>query len=341
MPVFGYPLETGTRETSRLFQTTSPLNINVSSNHEFPKTKTRPATKLSTHASRQHYQSPRSLPVFVPPPSLNMSGEGSRGGFGRGGRGGRGDRGRGGRGGRGGRRKFAPRQEKDVWVPVTKLGRLVKAGKIEHLEDVYRFSLPVKEHQIIEYFLKDLQDVVMKIMPVQKQTTAGQRTRFKAFVAVGDSNGHIGLGVKCAKEVATSIRAAIVLAKLTVIPIRRGYWGNRVGMPHTVPCKVTGKCGSVRVRLIPAPRGTGLVAAPATKKMLSMAGVEDCYTSSRGHTRTMGNFIKACFYALKHTYGYLSPDLWKASHMFPDPYQVHTDFLRDEANNVGKDEDEE
>ena len=46
-----------------------------------------------------------------------------------------------------------------------------------------------------------VQDEVMKIMPVQKQTRAGQRTRFKAFVVVGDHNGHVGLGVKCAKEV--------------------------------------------------------------------------------------------------------------------------------------------
>ena len=45
-------------------------------------------------------------------------------------------------------------------------------------------------------------------MPVQKQTRAGQRTRFKAFVVVGDYNGHCGLGVKCAKEVATAIRGA-------------------------------------------------------------------------------------------------------------------------------------
>jgi len=62
----------------------------------------------------------------------------------------------------------------------------------------------------------------MKIMPVQKQTRAGQRTRFKAFVAIGDSDGHVGLGVKCAKEVATAIRGAIIAAKLSVIPVRRG-----------------------------------------------------------------------------------------------------------------------
>ena len=78
----------------------------------------------------------------------------------------------------------------------------------------------------------------MKIMPVQKQTRAGHRTRFKAIVAMGDHNGHVGLGVKCSKEVATAIRGAIMLAKLTVIPVRRGYWGNKIGAPHTVPCKV-------------------------------------------------------------------------------------------------------
>src|SRR4051812_415914 len=80
--------------------------------------------------------------------------------------------------------------------------------------------------------------IVMKIMPVQKQTRAGQRTRFKAFVVIGDNDGHVGLGVKCAKEVATAIRGAIILAKLSVVPVRRGYWGTVLGEPHTVPGKV-------------------------------------------------------------------------------------------------------
>ncbi len=68
---------------------------------------------------------------------------GDRGGF-RGGFGGRGrGRGRGGRGGRGRGRGGRGKEEKE-WIPVTKLGRLVKDGKIKSLEEIYLFSLPIK-----------------------------------------------------------------------------------------------------------------------------------------------------------------------------------------------------
>merc|ERR1712070_536144 len=140
-------------------------------------------------------------------------------------------------------------------------------------------------------------------------------------VAVGDSNGHIGLGAKCAKEVATAIRGGIIAAKLNLIPVRRGYWGNRIGLPHTTPMKVHGKSGSVRVRLIPAPRGSGVVGSPVCKKMLAFAGVTDCFSCSCGHTRTKGNFMKGTFEALGRTSSYLTPDLWKPTIFVKPPFQ--------------------
>jgi small subunit ribosomal protein S2e len=213
-------------------------------------------------------------------------------------------------------------------VPCTKLGRLVQQGKIKSIEQIYLHSLPVKEYQIVEFFLGSaLKDEVMKIMPVQKQTRAGQRTRFKAFVCVGDFNGHLGLGVKCAKEVATAIRGSIIMAKLSVVPVRRGYWGNKIGKPHTIYTKVTGKCGSVSIRLVPAPKGAGIVAARTPKKVLQMAGIEDVYSASTGSTKTLGNFVKATFDALSRTYGFLTPELWNETRFVKAPFQEFTDFL--------------
>ena len=34
------------------------------------------------------------------------------------------------------------------------------------------------------------------------------------------------------------------------------------------------------------------MAARTPKKVLQMAGIEDCYTVSRGSTKTLGNFVK-------------------------------------------------
>lgn len=246
----------------------------------------------------------------------------ARGGFGRG-RGG--DRGR---GGRRGPRRGARKDEVTEWIPVTKLGRLVKDGKITSIEEIFLFSLPIKEPEIVDHFFGEtLKDEVMKISPVQKMTQAGQRTRFRAYVAVGDFKQHIGLGHKTANEVANAIRGALVNAKLSIIPVRLGYWGAKFGPPHTVPVKVSGKTGSVNYRLIPAPRGTGIVASKNTKKFLTMAGITDLYTRAEGKTKTMGNFLSATYKALTKTYAYLTPDQWQPSTFGKSPYQQWSDWL--------------
>merc|ERR1712086_680378 len=202
--------------------------------------------------------------------------------------------------------------------------------KIESLEEVYTASIPIKESKVIDMLLQYkhkgkpleeiLSDDIMCILSVQKQTKAGQRTRFKSVCAVGDRNGHVGVGIKMGKEVQIAIKGALVDAKLNFIPVRRGYWGSKLGHVHTIPAKVKGKCGSCTVRMIPAPRGTGLVAAQVAKKILAFAGIDDIYTSCTGQTRTRENFCRALFQCLKKTYAMLSPDLWPKTDAVPSPF---------------------
>ena len=208
---------------------------------------------------------------------------------------------------------------------------MVKSGLIDNIVDIFRFSIPIKEQEIVDKFLSgSLKEEVMEVKSVQKQTQAGQRTRFKAYAIVGDEKNYIGLGWKCHKEVQGAIKGAVTMAKLNIIPVRKGYWGNKIGATHTIPCKVTGKSGSVKVRLVPAPRGTGLVAPPVTKKLFNFAGIHDIYTKTEGSTRTRGNFVKAAFAAIKAAFEYNAPDFWGKSAVVEHPFVVHRVFLENE-----------
>ncbi|MEM1895729.1 MAG: 30S ribosomal protein S5, partial [Nanopusillaceae archaeon] len=74
--------------------------------------------------------------------------------------------------------------------------------------------------------------------------------------------------------------------------------------PHSIPFKVEGKQGSVRVIFLPAPFGTGLVAPDEIKKLLRLAGIRDIWMKSFGQTRKKINFIFAAYKALKKTTEY-------------------------------------
>ena len=82
-------------------------------------------------------------------------------------------------------------------------------------------------------------------------------------------------------------------------------------------------------KLIPAPRGTGLVASPAVKRLLQLAGVQDSYTSSSGSTKTLENTLKATFVAVGNTYGFLTPNLWKETKLNRSPLEEYGDVLRE------------
>lgn len=82
------------------------------------------------------------------------------------------------------------------------------------------------------------------------------------------------------------------------------------------------------LQLIPAPRGTSLVASPAVKRLLQLAGIEDAYTSSAGSTKTLENTLKATFAAISNSYGFLTPNLWKETKLIRSPLEEFADTLQ-------------
>jgi small subunit ribosomal protein S5 len=191
----------------------------------------------------------------------------------------------------------------DEWVPKTRLGKKVKNGEITTIGDALKSGLPLKEVEIVDVLLPDLEDEVIDINMVQRMTDSGRRVKFCVMVAVGNKDGYVGLGEAKGKEVGMAIRKAVGNGKLNLIEIRRGCgsWECGCGTPHSFPFKVKGKSGSIRITFMPAPRGTGLAVGNTAKILLRLAGINDAWAFAKGKTRTTMNYAKAIADALQST----------------------------------------
>lgn len=200
----------------------------------------------------------------------------------------------------------------EQWVPRTRLGKMIQEGKVTSIEEVFMAGLQIRESQIVDALIPDLQEEVININLVQKQTDAGEKSRFKAVVAVGNRDGYIGLGSGKASQVRNAIEKAAKDARLKIVPVRRGCgsWECGCGRPHSIPFQVEGKTGGVKVVFVPGPRGLGLVVSEVSKVILGLAGVKDVWTRTYGSTRTIPSFAYAVFDALKQTYSLITPTDW-------------------------------
>lgn len=212
------------------------------------------------------------------------------------------------------RRVSARREEKETetWTPRTKLGKMIQEGHISSMEEIFSEGMKIREPEIVNALLPDLQEEVININLVQKQTDAGEKSRFKAIVVVGNRDGYVGLGLGKASQVRNAIEKAATDARLKIVLVRRGCgsWECGCGKPHSLPFQVSGKCGGVEIVLTPGPRGLGIVASETAKIILDLAGVKDVWTRSFGATRTILSFASAVFDALQKTYNLVTPKDW-------------------------------
>ncbi|PTD94299.1 30S ribosomal protein S5 [archaeon SCG-AAA382B04] len=193
-----------------------------------------------------------------------------------------------------------PEEELEIWEPKTKLGKLVLEGEIRSMEEALESGLPLKEVEIVDELVQ-LDDEVLDVNMVQRMTDSGRRVKYRTQVVVGNRAGLVGLAEARHEEVGPAIRKAIENAKLNLIKVRRGCgsWECGCGEKHSIPLKTTGRSGSARITLIPAPKGIGLAAGETAKKVLELAGIQDIWSFTKGETRTTINFGNATYNALK------------------------------------------
>jgi len=207
------------------------------------------------------------------------------------------------------------------WIPRTKLGKAVMRGEIKDINEILDKGIKIKEPEIVDALISNLENELVFIggrpgkgggierTPIRisaKMHRSGRRYSSTAFAIVGNRDGIVGVAKGRGKESVHAIRKAIEKAKLNIIKVSRGCgsWECECGEPHSIPFKTQGKSGSVRVTLMPAPKGVGLVVDDESKKILQLAGIKDIWSRTLGDTGTRFNLIKAVFYALKnlHTY---------------------------------------
>ena len=190
------------------------------------------------------------------------------------------------------------------WKPRTTLGIMVASGKINSMDQVYENGMRIQEFEIVKQLIPDIKSQVVHVGMVQKQTDAGEMTRFNALVSVGNEAGWFGIGKGKAAQMRIAIDKATNAAYLNVIPVKLGCgsWECRCNQLHSIPFKVRGKGGSVVTEIVPGPRGLGLVAGENIKSLLKLAGIKDAWTKTYGSTNTMSSTTKAVFSALRSTY---------------------------------------
>jgi len=202
------------------------------------------------------------------------------------------------------------------WTPKTELGKKVKSGEITDMDQILDNGKKIRETEIIDVLLPGTEIDLLLIgqargkfgggkrrifRQTQKKTQEGNKPHFMTIAVIGNKDGFVGIGAGKSKETVPAREKAYRNAKLNIIKIRRGCgsWQCGCNTGHSIPFKVKGKCGSIEMEFMPAPKGTGLKAEKECQKILTLAGITDIWSRTRGTTTTKINLVYACFDALK------------------------------------------
>jgi small subunit ribosomal protein S5 len=132
--------------------------------------------------------------------------------------------------------------------------------------------------------VSEFKEKLVAVNRVSKTVKGGRNMRFSALMVVGDENGRVGCGMGKAVEIPEAIRKGCEDAKKQMITVPM----NGTTIPH----EVTGVYGTARVKMLPAPEGTGVIAGGPVRDVLEACGIKNIVTKSIGSNNKI-NVVRA------------------------------------------------
>ena len=132
--------------------------------------------------------------------------------------------------------------------------------------------------------VSEFKEKLVAVNRVSKTVKGGRNMRFSALMVVGDENGRVGCGMGKAVEIPEAIRKGVEDAKKSMITVPMDG--------TTIPHEVVGVFGTGKVKMMPAPEGTGVIAGGPVRAVLEAVGIKNIVTTSIGSNNTI-NRVRA------------------------------------------------
>ena len=132
--------------------------------------------------------------------------------------------------------------------------------------------------------VSEFKEKLVAVNRVSKTVKGGRNMRFSALMVVGDEKGRVGCGMGKAVEIPEAIRKGTEDAKKQMITVPL----NGTTIPH----EVVGVFGTARVKMMPAPEGTGVISGGPVRDVLEACGIKNIVTKSIGSNNKI-NVVRA------------------------------------------------
>ncbi|MCD6096806.1 30S ribosomal protein S5 [bacterium] len=138
---------------------------------------------------------------------------------------------------------------------------------------------------------KEFEEQLIEVRRVTRTVAGGRRLSFRATVVIGDKKGRVGMGIGKNPDVSTAISKAVNKAKKNLITVPINEQGS---VPHFLEAKF--KASKVRIR--PAPEGSGLVVGGSIRALFELAGYRNVTAKILGSKSKINN-LKAVLLAFR------------------------------------------